>query len=175
MSTCYVLNTKLKVDRCGNSGAKASPSGKERGCGPAAISVMQTPHPKRNLLIHLLQPILHCSPHCQLPSVSGCYHWDNTRPCRCSMVYSASHFPKEGPHTTCRRIMTTHQQVIKDVHICPSHALQPKNLPWRFKTPPCANSVSLTISTVGFLASSRAMGPPGVYMRCLACFCFSMF
>lgn len=73
MSICIVLNMKLMIGRCGISDDKVSPSGKERGCGPAAISIMQTPHPKRNLLIHLLQPILHCSPHCQLPSLLECY------------------------------------------------------------------------------------------------------
>ena len=39
-----------------------------------------------------------------------------------------------------------------------------RGAPWWGSTPPCANSVSLTMSTVGFLASSRAMGCPGAYM-----------
>lgn len=36
------------------------------------------------------------------------------------------------------------------------------------RTPPCAKTESLTISTVGFFASSQAIWPPGLYRRILA-------
>eukprot|EP00983_Pelagomonas_calceolata_P029685 929870-Pelagomonas_calceolata.AAC.5 len=35
--------------------------------------------------------------------------------------------------------------------------------PWMGSRPPCAKTVSLTTRTVGFLLSSMAMGPPGLY------------
>ncbi len=68
VSTCIILDMELMIGKCGDSGTKASPSGKERGCGPAAISIMQTPHPKRNLLIH------HSSPYCTAVHIASCLH-----------------------------------------------------------------------------------------------------
>ena len=42
-------------------------------------------------------------------------------------------------------------------------------LRWCGSRPPCANTMSLTTRTVGFLASSRAIAPPGWYRYHRAC------
>ena len=121
------------------------PHGQERRLCCSAIGHPVSPHPRCDLGIDLLKTILHCRyiSHHQVAIQLKGYQQFGSRGFGQEMEVGLSLF------LSCFTVLFKRSQ---------------QSSPWLGSTPPCANRVSFTTSTVGFLASSSAMGCPGAYI-----------